>query len=310
MVSNPILCYHGVTDSPSIGIENCLCKHIRSEEFDRQMRHIRENMRPISLRNMVDCLEQVNLLSQNLIAVTFDDSYRNVHEVAMPILKKYEIPATFFISTGFLDSDRRYWTDKLEYFINNTAEEEMLNEYFYESPNKIWELNSDQNRIEALAEIKMFLKKMDSDKRDNIIASLQNQLKVSGEGNNVSNYQNLSSNHVIALDQSELFEIGGHSVNHEILSYLKDDELAFEINQCLKDLEKILGHSVDLFSYPEGQSEHYDRRVIETLKKAGVKICPSAMYGFNTPGMDAFNLKRIMVGFMNNPFPWEGIGII
>ena len=240
MGNNPILCYHGVTDSPSIGIENFSCKHIRYEDFEAQMRYVRETMTPISLRNMVECLEQGNPPSQNAIAVTFDDSYKNGHDVAAPILEKYEIPATFFIASGFLDSDRRYWTDKLEYLLNNTTEKELINEYLHESANKVWLLNSDQNRIEALVEIKTFLKKIDSDNRDKILAAIQNQLMVNGEGNNVSNYQNLSSSHVMALDQSDLFEIGGHSANHEILSYLQDDELLFEIHQCLNDLERIL----------------------------------------------------------------------
>jgi peptidoglycan/xylan/chitin deacetylase (PgdA/CDA1 family) len=121
-------------------------------------------------------------------------------------------------------------------------------------------------------------------------------------GDDVSNYKNLDWDDVRALDEGE-YEVGGHTVNHEIMAYLNDEDLEYEIGACLTDLAENLGHSVDLFSYPEGQADHYDERVVSRLKAHGIKICPSAMAGINPPGTDPFHLRRIMVGFMGHPFP-------
>jgi hypothetical protein len=110
-------------------------------------------------------------------------------------------------------------------------------------------------------------------------------------------------NDVLKLDCG-LCEVGGHSVNHRILSYLPADQLEEETSACLRSLSDRLGHKVDLFSYPEGQRHHYNDVVINSLKKSGVIISPTAIRGTNAPGTDLFHLRRIMVGFMGEPFPW------
>jgi peptidoglycan/xylan/chitin deacetylase (PgdA/CDA1 family) len=38
------------------------------------------------------------------LSITFDDGYRDNFEVAAPILTHYKLPATFFVTTGFIDS--------------------------------------------------------------------------------------------------------------------------------------------------------------------------------------------------------------
>jgi hypothetical protein len=89
------------------------------------------------------------------------------------------------------------------------------------------------------------------------------------------------------------------------MSYLSDAELASEIGICLEKLEKNLGRKIYLFSYPEGQRKHYNKKVIQFLQDSNIAICPSAIPGDNNSELDNFNLKRIMVGFNGIPFPFE-----
>ena len=56
---------------------------------------------------------------------------------------------------------------------------------------------------------------------------------------------------------------------------------------------------------PEGWTEHFNEYSISVLKKAGIKICPTAIRGFNDHKTDPFYLKRIMVGFRNILFPFK-----
>ena len=65
---------------------------------------------------------------------------------------------------------------------------------------------------------------------------------------------------------SEGFEIGAHSVSHQLLWGLSAEELAKEVNPCKPILEDILGTEVRMFCYPCGR---YDSNVIRTLKNAG-----------------------------------------
>ena len=100
-----------------------------------------------------------------------------------------------------------------------------------------------------------------------------------------------------------MYEVGGHTENHEILSYLSSERLQYEISTCISKLEKIIDRKVDLFSYPEGQDTHYNKDVIDCLKDNGITICPSAIDGY-LDDADEFNYKRIMVGFMDRGFPY------
>ena len=117
-----ILLYHGVSQTTSWGIENFSGKHIDADIFEKQMEWIARNATPLSLREISDILLSGEMLPPRSVAVTFDDSYRNNCTTALPILKCHGVPATFFVNTGFVGSERRYWTDKVEHAINSAIE--------------------------------------------------------------------------------------------------------------------------------------------------------------------------------------------
>lgn len=298
----PILAYHGVASFPGEGIENFSGKHVNADEFERHISFMREKMNPIRLREMADVLSAGRPLPQGSVAVTFDDSYKNIRDTALPILKKYGIPATFFISTGFIGTNKRFWTDRVEHIINLTK----INSFnlAFNGQDSYFDLSSREFRIRAVIEIKGLLKKVSSIKRDLAVERLREKLGVHDNGDTISNYENLSWEDVSTLNDPPLYEIGGHTENHEILSYLDEERLNSEIFICLKDLKEHLGCPADLFSYPEGQADHFNDHVISILKKYGIKICPTAIYGFNSLNTDPFYLKRIMAGFMDTPFPF------
>ena len=282
-----ILLYHGVTNSPSPGIENFSQKHIHVSEFEKQIKYISENMKTVSIRDIDK--------EPGSVAVTFDDTFKNVHDVALPILKKYNVPATFFVTTGFIGNQRRFWVDKLEHMIN-----------FAEAPvvsfsDKFYDIGTNEEKINSITEIKALLKRANPSERERGLREIRNQIGYRDDVY-VSNYLNLNKQEVKNLDSPPMYEVGGHTVNHEILSYLDSNELEYEVKHCISSLEEILGRKVDLFSYPEGQREHYNSKVIKCLKDNGITVCPSAIDGFVT-GEDEFNYKRIMVGFMGREFP-------
>lgn len=297
-----ILLYHGVSASPSRGIENFSRKHIHAEEFERQMAFLNGNTCVVSLREIAARLAGGWALAERSVAVTFDDSFKNNLDVALPILKRHRIPATFFVATGFVGTDRRFWVDRVEHCLNVTERESI--------PSPIpgdrtrLPLTDREERIAAVVGIKGAMKSMTPKDRDATLARLVAATGVTDNGDDVPNYANLSWDDVRGLDDPPSYEVGGHTVNHEILAYLPDDDLEWEIAGCVAALSKNLGRPVDLFSYPEGQSNHFDARVIAALKRAGVAVCPSAIHGFNRPGEDPFHLRRITVGFMGTPFPF------
>ena len=288
-----ILLYHGVTDSESWGIENSSGKHIKAEEFESQMKWLSENKKVVPLK-------EVNKVKGS-VAITFDDAFKNVHDVALPILKKYDLPSTFFITTGFVENKRLFWVDKVEHMINypknSFVELSTHQQRFFPISNK-------EDKLYTMNTIKSILKKLDPNDRDKMIKDLESQIGWDKD-RLPENYKTLSWDDVKDLHNLPKYEVGGHTVNHEILSYLDDKELDYEIGECVKTLSEKLGSNVDSFSYPEGQQTHYNDKVISVLKKHGIKICPSAIDGIVDGTDDNFNLKRVMVGFWGRKFPFK-----
>ncbi len=99
-VKVPILLYHHITDEEfSGGNEISL---ISPADFRLHMTAIKINFTPISLRHYYNYIQDKTgevTLPDNPIIITFDDGYLSNYEIAFPILKELEIPATIFVVT-------------------------------------------------------------------------------------------------------------------------------------------------------------------------------------------------------------------
>ena len=96
-----VLLYHRVTDS----VRDLLTTGI--EQFERQMALLRRHFQVISLAEIFS-LDAVPRTDRPLVCVTFDDGYLDNYLNAAPILRRHEIPAAFFVSTGIVGTQRRF----------------------------------------------------------------------------------------------------------------------------------------------------------------------------------------------------------
>ena len=297
-----ILLYHGVYKKKLLGIENYSCKHIEEKIFEKQIKWLRKNCELVNLKQFFSEINNNTKKKKKLVSITFDDSYKNVYTNALPILNKYEVPATFFINTGFINNSKLYWTDVLEAIFNSCEKKE----FFLDAPSfskKKYDISTNKKKIRTIIFIKNKLKKIKKREREQIVNIIKKKLNITNSKLFLSkNYKTLNWSEVKKIDKNKKYEIGGHSTNHEILSFLNETELKIEIDQCINVLEKKLKRKIDLFSYPEGK---FNNLVIKKLKKKKIKICPTATPGINTKKVSSFHLKRYMPGFMNQNFPFK-----
>ena len=107
-----IICYHCVKDEGNPNL-----RPAKIADFEKQMQYLSKVYNPISLDKMAQHIQDGTSLPSKAIAITFDDGYRDNYENAYPILRKYNIPATFFLTTGFIGTgqiprwDKEYYTD-------------------------------------------------------------------------------------------------------------------------------------------------------------------------------------------------------
>src|SRR5262249_3471328 len=103
-----ILCYHRV------GTEGIpyYCT-LPAAQFEMQMRYLRQHYRVLSLAEMVTEIQNPLAKPTQAVAVTFDDGYSDLYKYALPVLKKYEIPATIYLIADCIESGQVAWYDRI-----------------------------------------------------------------------------------------------------------------------------------------------------------------------------------------------------
>ena len=303
MKKNPltILLYHGVTNKDQKGIVNFSGKHINIKIFDNHMKFIKNNCNILSMNEVVEIYNNDKEWPENAVAVTFDDGFQNNYLYAADILDSYKVPATFYICAGMVNTNRMFWVDIIEDCINRTRNSNLdinLNKQ------KHFNLNNDKNKIDTINEIKKYCKSMDSKKKNNIINELIKNTNVSPSVESSPDYKIMTWNELNELKNNSLFTIGGHTLNHEIMSAQNIEKMKMDVKATLSLLNYNLNQKTVHFSYPEGQIHHYNDTVISSLIDCGIICSPSAIDGINF-GEDLFNLKRIMPNFMGREFPFK-----
>ena len=108
-----IICYHCIKDEM-----NSYLRPTKVADFERQMRYLSKAYHPVSLEQIARYIQDKMPLPSKAIAVTLDDGYLDNYENAYPILKKYHIPATVFLTTNFIGTgeiprwEKGYYTDE------------------------------------------------------------------------------------------------------------------------------------------------------------------------------------------------------
>ncbi len=107
-----ILMYHSVPsphETAWIDPRNCLSV----EQFETQMRFLAEHRHVVSIDWLIQQLEAGEPIRRKTVAITFDDGYLNNLRVAAPILAKYNLPATIYLATAYINESKNQWIDTL-----------------------------------------------------------------------------------------------------------------------------------------------------------------------------------------------------
>lgn len=115
-----ILMYHRVVDTLNAQIDyspNGMIVDKRT--FSRHMEYLIENYNVISLDELLGLLKKEDELPSNLCVITFDDGWKDTYDNAYPILVKYDLPATVFLTTSYLEGKIPFWEENIKYLISN-----------------------------------------------------------------------------------------------------------------------------------------------------------------------------------------------
>ena len=109
-----IICYHGVSNEKKHPIINFNGKHINLKIFNKQIKYISTKCNPISMKQVYFNLKKKIPFKKKSVCVTFDDGFKNNFKFAAKILKKYNVPAIFYLCPGLIGKSEMFWVDKIE----------------------------------------------------------------------------------------------------------------------------------------------------------------------------------------------------
>lgn len=302
-----ILMYHRVADlAPDpfqIGIA--------PQYFAEHLEVLKRYTHPVSLLQLVQAVRDKKSIDR-WVALTFDDGYSDNLHAVKPLLERYDIPATFFITTGNLENKREFWWDELERLLLQPGTlpavlSLKLKEQTYEwnldkaacySPSdadrdRHWtwydaESSDPSSRQRIYRSLYLLLSKLNVSDRQNAINQL---LEWSGTESQVrASHQVMSAQELHHFAARGLIEIGAHTVNHPFLSALPEIEQQQELQQNKVQLEAIVNRPVVSFAYPHG---NYSSQTPAIAKSVGFNCACTTRGDRVLQHTDTFQLPRV-----------------
>lgn len=260
------------------------------EEFSWQMELISKHFTPLSLDEALLRLSE-GTLPKRAICVTFDDGYADNLSLALPVLKAWSVPATVYVSTAFLDGGRM-WNDTIIEFVRHYSQNKLRLDQISQVP---FRMETQGDRLRATHELIAFAKYMDQSSRVDFAESLARLSNKSG--NPLPTDLMLSSSGVVSLSQQGI-TIGGHTINHPILSEVTDEQARYEISEGRAQLEGLIQSRVENFAYPNGvRGKDFDVRHERIVRAAGFRSAVTTHWGASNKATRFTSIPRFT--------PWD-----
>lgn len=240
-----------------------------------------------NLSSLAEYLDYGEALPPGLAVITIDDGYRDAYDIALPVLRRYQVPATVFAVTDFLDGTDWLWTDKIRYLTLHTRAVR-LEGGSYRQPLD-FKFTDRASRLDAAAQINAYLKTLAEERKQKAVATLADLLEVELPEQAPREFAAMTWEQVREMDAAGV-EIGSHTLTHPILTQVGDARLDREMVGSKSRLEAELGRAVSLFCYPNGDA---DTRVIRAARRAGYRAAVTIEEGFNDKPCNLLALRRV-----------------
>jgi peptidoglycan/xylan/chitin deacetylase (PgdA/CDA1 family) len=275
-----IYMFHRLTDDNS-----GLREGVRVELFEAFCALLAKHYEVLPLVEIVRRIRSGRVSSRE-VAITFDDGYSDNYHLALPVLRRYHLPATVFVTTDFINGKSYPWATRLELIIERgSAPDGPLC-----CDGIPLDLSSMEKRRASLAQLAAHFQNEDHTRKNELIAQLAETLSVDVESalkKDLCTWDQLRE-----MDRCG-FVSGGHTVTHPFLTRISHEQVEQELADSKSEIEKELGHPIETFAYPNGKEADFDDDVVRITQEVGFDIAVTAMHGANTPAADPLRLRRV-----------------
>jgi peptidoglycan/xylan/chitin deacetylase (PgdA/CDA1 family) len=263
---------------------------VSPDNFAEQLEVLRSLANPIALQQLVMSLGSETLPSRSVV-LTFDDGYLDSLTVAGPALRRLEIPATVFVSTGWLG--REFWWDKLTGLISGLGRLDRPVDISLGGQQFSWvprDSDLESKKTDLLRAASDFMRRLAPEDQDEGVSAFFDQFE--SEDHEDPEIRCMTAEEVASLAGDDLIEVGSHTVSHPMLSWMTPEVQHHELTTSKLDLERILGHPVKSFCYPNGA---YGTDTPRLAGEAGYNCACAAFSGPTVRTSDPYLLPRLWV---------------
>lgn len=264
----------------------------------RQFEFLARFANVVSLPDAVQAFEESRPLPRRAVVVTFDDGYRDNHELAAPILQRYGLPATFFLSPDLLDGVVSPWWEELAWAFHFTPRHQLR----WQNRDLPLEDGARRSSFEALIPLLKRLNEIERRRSVRTLVSLLEPADPAGEHRSP----------VMGWDEAEDlqrqgFTIGSHAMRHSILAREPAGAQACDLARSRAILQERLGCAADLLAYPNGEVDDFDRSTVQASTDAGFRAAVTTIHGWNGTKTPRMELRRFV---MYPEWGVRGFGIV
>lgn len=287
-----ILGYHRVTQAAQDPYGIC----VGPEHFAQHLEVLHRYAHPARLQTVARALPD-DAWPRRSVVLTFDDGYADLLGIE-PLLARYQVPATVFVTTGSMGSE--FWWDELERII--LSADTLPRHLSLRIDDSAWSWTQEgvgssapaewlpETRSRLLRALYRLLRRLPPARRQQAMDQLRDWAGRGEEGCWAS--RALTDDELIELAGGGLIEVGAHSVTHRSLGDLPMSTQRGEIRQSKARLEVLLGRPVAAFSYPNGSSCAETR---ELVRDAGYVCACASQNDVVWRGSDRFALPRFWI---------------
>jgi peptidoglycan/xylan/chitin deacetylase (PgdA/CDA1 family) len=276
--------YHRVGNAAASPFDHALWS-ASQEAFDQQVKFLKQNfdvIRVADLEHVLHCPDAQGVM------ITFDDGYRDNYELAFPVLQRHNVPATFFIASGFLDDRPIAWWDEIAWMVHASASPDLAASQ-WTPPLAL------SDREETIRRLLRLYKQLPADETAAYLGWLAGAAGTGRAPAAVADPMWMTWDMVREMDRAGK-DIGGHTVTHPVLANVDADAQEREIVLSKRRIEAEIGHAIEAFSYPVGSRQSFNAVTQALLEEAGYRWAFSFDGGFFTScRRDLLDLPRVAV---------------
>jgi peptidoglycan/xylan/chitin deacetylase (PgdA/CDA1 family) len=253
-----IIIYYHIVSNEDVPHVRYLYKYKSTKQFVADLVFLMKHYHPIGLWDVINWVRGENNLPSNCFLLTFDDGFREIYDVIAPILLNKGIPATFFISSAFLDNLELCYQHKA-----SLLTESIFKGISSETERKIREIIGGIGlHFSQLSEgvLKVDYKRKEALDRIAEVVSVDFQRYLN------ENQPYLTSSQVRELIDRG-FTIGAHSIDHPYYSALSLSEQLEQTIGSVRQIRELFRLDYGAFAFPHndtGVSQVFFKKVVES----------------------------------------------